>query len=247
MGSFVLQSEILRGKESSVIANRADSIPARIARRAADAPNQIAIVDGKAQLTYGEIERQSNLLAARLQEAGAGQDRCIGLFLERSAQFIVAALAVLKSGAAYLPLDPSTPADRVAAILADAGAIVLLTNSRRAQGLPAGPWRVIELDIPDKIGSIAFTKFETDPKSLAYVIYTSGSTGRPKGVEITHASLCNLIDWHQSAFGVSAADRASQVAGLGFDAAGWEIWPYLTAGASLLIADELTRRSAQAL
>lgn len=247
MGSFVLQSEILRGKESSVSANRADSIPARIARRAADAPNQIAIVDGKAQLTYGEIERQSNLLAARLQEAGAGQDRCIGLFLERSAQFIVAALAVLKSGAAYLPLDPSTPADRVAAILADAGAIVLLTNSRRAQGLPAGPWRVIELDIPDKIGSIAFTKFETDPKSLAYVIYTSGSTGRPKGVEITHASLCNLIDWHQSAFGVSAADRASQVAGLGFDAAGWEIWPYLTAGASLLIADELTRRSAQAL
>lgn len=247
MASFVLQSDTEPGRENSVIAHLSDSIPARIARRAATAPNHVAIVDGKAQLTYGEIERQSDLLAARLQEAGAGQERCIGLFLERSAQFIVAALAVMKSGAAYVPLDSSNPADRVAAILADAGAIVLLTNSHKVQNLRAGPWRVIEFDIPDKPNSIAFTRFETDPKSLAYIIYTSGSTGQPKGVEITHASLSNLVDWHQSAFEVTAADRASQVAGFGFDAAVWEIWPYLTAGASLHIADELTRRSPQAL
>jgi amino acid adenylation domain-containing protein len=247
VGSFLLQGETVPATGSSLIANRADSIAARIAARTAAAPNQIAIVDGNVQLTYGEIERQSNLLAARLQEAGACQDRCIGLFLERSAQFIVAALAVMKSGAAYIPLDPSTPADRVVRDLADAGAIVLLTNSRKAQSLPAGPWRVIELDIPSTMRPIAFANRETDPKSLAYVIYTSGSTGQPKGVEITHASLCSLIDWHQSAFRVSAADRASQVAGLGFDAAVWEIWPYLTAGASLHIADEMTRRSSQAL
>ena len=247
MASFVLQSDTVQGRDNSVIANLADSIPARIARRATIAPNHIAIVDGKAQLTYGEIERQSDLLAARLQEAGAGQEHCIGLFLERSAQFIVAALAVMKSGAAYVPLDSSNPADRVGAILADAGALVLLTDSHKVQSLPAGPWRVIEVDIPDKPGSITFTKFETDPKSLAYVIYTSGSTGHPKGVEITHASLSNLIDWHQMAFKVTATDRASQVAGLGFDAAVWEIWPYLTAGASLHIADEFTRRSSQAL
>ncbi|MBV8148429.1 MAG: non-ribosomal peptide synthetase, partial [Candidatus Eremiobacteraeota bacterium] len=80
-----------------------------------------------------------------------------------------------------------------------------------------------------------------------YVVYTSGSTGRPKGVEITHANLHNLIDWHQSAFNVTRDDRASQVAGLGFDAAAWEIWPYLTAGAGVCIADEATRRSAEAL
>jgi amino acid adenylation domain-containing protein len=230
-----------------VIASRADSIPARIAGRAIVAPSQLAVVDGMARLTYGDIERQSNLLAARLQEAGAGPDRCIGLFLERSAQFVVAALAVLKSGAAYLPLDPSNPADRVAGILSDAGAIVLLTDSRKAETLPAGAWRVIALDLPDEMGPVSLTQFEIDPKSLAYLIYTSGSTGQPKGVEITHESLGNLIDWHQSAFGVTPADRASQVASLGFDAAVWEIWPYLTAGASVHMADELTRRSSQAL
>lgn len=230
-----------------MIANRSDSILVRIALHAASAPNAIAIVDGKAQMTYGELEHQSTLLATRLQEAGAGQDLCIGLFLERSAQFIVAALAVMKSGAAYLPLDPSTPAERVAAILADAGAIVLLTTSHKANSLAAGPWHVIQLDIPDNVPPTPFTRLEIDPKDLAYVIYTSGSTGQPKGVEITHASLCNLIDWHQSSFGVTAADRATQVASLGFDAAVWEIWPYLAAGSSLHIADELSRRSSQEL
>lgn len=247
IGRLFCTARLCWGRGSSVIAHRAGSIPARIGGRAIATPNQIAVVDGMARLTYAEIEHQSDLLAARLQEAGAGQDRCIGLFLERSAQFIVAALAVIKSGAAYVPLDPSTPADRVATILTDAGAIVLLTNSRHAESLPAGAWRVIQLDLPDKRGPLAFSQFEIDPKSLAYVIYTSGSTGQPKGVEISHESLGNLIDWHQSAFDVTPADRASQVASLGFDAAVWEIWPYLTAGASLHIADELTRRSPQAL
>src|SRR5262249_9106032 len=85
------------------------------------------------------------------------------------------------------------------------------------------------------------------PDRLAYVIYTSGSTGRPKGVEITHGNLNNLIDWHNTAFGVTADDRAGHVAGLGFDAAVWEIWPHLAAGASLHIADEETRRSPEGL
>ncbi|HVS37778.1 MAG TPA: non-ribosomal peptide synthetase, partial [Gemmataceae bacterium] len=117
--------------------------------------------------------------------------------------------------------------------------------------LPPGPWRVIEIDGPDAAliaaQSAAPVPFEPGPASLAYVVYTSGSTGRPKGVEIAHANLRNLIAWHQAAFGVTAADRASQVAGFGFDAAVWEIWPHLTAGASLYIADEPTRRSAPAL
>ena len=89
--------------------------------------------------------------------------------------------------------------------------------------------------------------YEPDPESLAYVVYTSGSTGRPKGVEITHANLLNLIDWHQAAFNVTASDRASQVAGLGFDASTWEIWPHLCAGATVSIADEPTRRSPHTL
>jgi amino acid adenylation domain-containing protein len=186
-----------------------------------------------------------------LQAAGAAPECSVGLFLERSPQFVVAALAVLKSGAAYLPLDPSTPADRTAYILTDSGAQLLLTCRGKGRTLPPGPWRVIEID-GDDAASIALhppapLPVVSAPASLAYVIYTSGSTGRPKGVEITHANLANLIDWHLSAFHVTSADRASQVAGLGFDAAVWEIWPYLSAGASLHIADEPTRRSPQAL
>jgi amino acid adenylation domain-containing protein len=199
-------------------------------------------------LSYRELELQSDRLAAHLQEAGARPDGCIGLFFERSASFVVAALAVLKTGAAYLPLDSFTPLQRAAWILQDASASLLLSHRGKARDLASGPWRVIEIDGPDK-GPIAsrLVQVEHAASSLAYIIYTSGSTGRPKGVEITHANLTNLIEWHQSAFGVTAGDCASAVAGLGFDAAVWEIWPYLTTGASLRIADEHTRRSPQAL
>lgn len=236
--SFALQSETLLGRPS---------IPRRIACRAAAAPNDIAVVDGTIRLTYAELEARSDGLAAQCREAGAAPDRCIGLFLERSAQFVVAALAVLKSGAAYLPLDPSTPPDRLAFILADAKAIALLTDSHKARAAAPGPWRVIDLDAADAISPVPSATFEPDPQSLAYVIYTSGSTGEPKGVEITHANLCNLVDWHQSAFEVTEADRAAHIAGLGFDAAVWELWPYLTTGARLSVADDATRRSPEAL
>jgi amino acid adenylation domain-containing protein len=230
-----------------LIVSRADSIPESISRRASAAPNTVAIVDGPVKITYAEIERQSSLLAARLQEAGAGPDLCIGIFLSRSVHFVVAALAVLKSGAAYVPMDPSTPVNRVSAILADAGATILIANARESIRLPDGPWHVIDVDDPGRTVPIAFARVETKPEDLAYVIYTSGSTGEPKGVEITHANLCNLIDWHQAAFHLTSHDRASHVASVGFDAAGWEIWPALTAGASVHIADEQTRRSAAAL
>ena len=230
-----------------MLASRVESIPARISRRAAAEPTHIAIVDGEMRLNYADLELQSNALAFHLRESGAQQDCCVGLFVERSAQFIVAALAVMKSGAAYVPLDPCTPDDRVAAILTDAGANILLTQSEKARRLPVGPWRVIELDALNLASSRDLSDHEADPDSLAYVIYTSGSTGQPKGVEITHGSLCNLVEWHRSAFAVTSADRAGHVASLSFDAAVWEIWPHLAAGATLYIAEEMTRRSAQAL
>jgi amino acid adenylation domain-containing protein len=234
-----------------VIANPAASIAARTVSLAALAPDRLAVTDGTVRLCYRELEEQSNRLATHLQEAGAGPERCIGLFFERSAPFVVAALAVLKTGAAYLPLDSFGPLQRAGLILGNANATLLLTHRGKARDLEAGPWRVIEIDGPDK-GSIASrpaapVQVNPAPGSLAYIIYTSGSTGQPKGVEITHANLTNLIEWHQSEFQVTAADRASVVAGLGFDAAVWEIWPHLTAGASLHIADEHTRRSPQAL
>ncbi len=231
----------------------AGSIAARIASHAAIAPDRPAILDGSTNISFAELERRSNQLAGYLRELGAAPDSCVGLLLDRSIDFVVAALAVMKSGAAYLPLDSSTPADRAEFILADAGASILLTHRGKAPVNPVaqGQRRVIQIDgahAPEIASrSSAPSDFDPAPHSLAYVIYTSGSTGRPKGVEISHANLCNLIDWHQSAFHVTASDRASQVAGLGFDAAVWEIWPHLTAGASLHFADEMTRRSPQAL
>jgi amino acid adenylation domain-containing protein len=221
-----------------------------IARRAADAPGRPAVDDGAVALSYSELDRRASRLAAYLREAGAGPERCVGLLLDRSADFVVAALAVMKAGAAYLPLDACTPAQRAAAVLADASAALLVTHRGKAQGLPGGPWRVVALDGADAPGIAAAGAMplpEPEPESLAYVVYTSGSTGRPKGVEITHANLANLVAWHCEAFGVTPEDRASQVAGVGFDAAAWEIWPHLAAGAGVAIADEPTRRSPQRL
>ncbi|MBV9233232.1 MAG: non-ribosomal peptide synthetase [Candidatus Eremiobacteraeota bacterium] len=223
------------------------SVAQRFAARAAAAPYRVAAEDSRGSLTYEQLERESNALARRLRELGAGPDRCVGICVERSTRFIVAALAVLKSGSAYVPLDSSTPAQRVAEILSDAAVVAFVTEPAIAQGLPAPSWPVISLGDAAFDESKDFTPAENDPDSLAYVVYTSGSTGNPKGVEITHANLNNLVDWHQSAFAVTEADRASLVASFGFDAAAWEIWPYLTAGASVSVADESTRRSAETL
>jgi amino acid adenylation domain-containing protein len=210
---------------------------------AAHTPSQIAVVDEHGQLTYDELEHESSRLAARLQEAGAGPERSVGIFLPRSTGFVVAALAVLRSGAAYVPVDPSTPPDRVSFILADAGVFAVVSEPRVARDLPGGPWPVIEIESAGTKLATPFAEIEENRDTLAYIVYTSGSTGQPKGVEITRANLLNLVEWHQSAFAVTATDRASQLSGLGFDAVSWEIWPYLTAGASLHIADETTRRS----
>jgi amino acid adenylation domain-containing protein len=208
--------------------------------------SDVAVVDALGQLTYAELERESSQLAARLRELGVGPERCVGVLVERSARFVVAALGILKSGGAYVPLDPSTPVDRAAYVLADAGVSVLVTQPEKIDKLPVGPWQTIDVDcLPTS--DTAFLAGAGAPEDLAYVIYTSGSAGLPKGVEITHASLSNLIEWHQKTFGITSADRASLVAGLGFDAAVWEIWPYLAAGATICIADEDTRRCAASL
>ena len=227
-------------------AGTAASIGARIALHAASVPDRVAVADGGVSFSFAVLDRRASRLATLLTDAGAGPERCVGLLFERSADFVVAALAVLKTGAAYLPIDSATPADRAAFMLSDAEAPLLLTHRRKVHDCPRGDWRIIEIDDLD-LPARESVPVESDPESLAYVIYTSGSSGRPKGVEISHANLLNLIDWHVAAFSVTPADRASQVAGLGFDAAVWEIWPHLAAGASLHIADEVTRRSPQTL
>ena len=228
-------------------APRVRTIPERVAALLEASSRSVAVVDSQRRLTYGELDRESTRLAAALRNAGAGPECCVGIFLERSSHFVVAALAILKSGAAYIPLDPATPRERVLSIVTDARVTALVTSSQSAAafGLPTCP--VIAIDDSPAYDVTPVPRVEIDVDSLAYVVYTSGSAGQPKGVEITHRNLCNLVDWHQTTFGVTSADRASQIAGLGFDAAGWELWPYLTAGATVYISDESTRRSPELL
>ena len=222
-------------------------VPQLVAARAASAPDAPALTAGNEVITYRELDSRANQLAHYLIELGGGadyRDNLVGLCLDRSLTAVVCALAILKAGAAYLPLDPGYPSERLAFMLSDAQPRVLITRQEMSEQLPAGIWQVIAVDRDEaKIACQATDSPISDITSedLAYVIYTSGSTGQPKGVEITHASLMNLVSWHQSAFEVTTGDRASLLAGVGFDAAVWETWPYLTAGASLHLPNECTR------
>jgi amino acid adenylation domain-containing protein len=220
-----------------------------VSNHAKQYPGHIALIDKSMQMTYGELDDHANRLACHLKTMGVGGDTVIAVCMHRSALATVASLAVLKAGAAYLPVDPNYPRERLSFILADARTPLVLSDSRVAGRLPEGSWRLIVLDREHLIGTTPpDARFcEISPHSLAYVIYTSGSTGTPKGVEITHANLLNLVLWHQKAFAVSAEDRATQFASFGFDAAVWELWPHLTAGASVHITPEEVRSSPELL
>ncbi len=220
-----------------------------VAAQAAATPNAIAVVAGKESITYGELDRRANQLANYLITLGVGPETIVGLCLERSLQSVMCALAILKTGGAYLPLDPAYPPERLLFMLNDAQPRVLLTGTELAHRLSEGIWKVVTIDGNREIESYSTGApvNHVAPANLAYVIYTSGSTGRPKGVEITQASLLNLVSWHQREFNVTCRDRASHLASVGFDAAVWEVWPYLTAGASLQLPDEVTRISPELL
>ncbi len=213
-------------------------------------PGALAVRGKNQELAFLELDERANRLARHMQSLGVLAETPVGLYFERSVDFVVAALAVLKAGGAYVPLDAAYPPARIDAILKDAGVPVLLSHQWMAAGLAGGPWKVVDLDIDAAAIELQPAEPFSTPVTgdqLAYIIYTSGSTGRPKGVEVTHANLRHLIRWHQRAFAVSANDRASQIAGLAFDAAVWEMWCHLAAGASLHLIDETSRRSPEGL
>jgi amino acid adenylation domain-containing protein len=206
-------------------------------------PEAPAVVFGERRITYGELDRLANSLAGALRRAGVGPETCVALLFERSPEVIVAALATLKAGGAFLPLDPAYPPERLAFMLRDSGARVLLAHRHLLAG--RAPDGVVCICLSEDWYGQNAAEADSDVPSadaqLAYVIYTSGSTGQPKGVQISHRGLANLCAWHRRAFQVSAADRATFLAGLAFDASVWEVWPYLTAGASLHIPSEEIR------
>src|SRR5579864_5103603 len=168
----------------------------------------------------------------------------------RAHSLVIAALGILKAGAAYVPVDPGDPAIRSAIALEDSGCKFVVTEERVAGRLPAGHWQTVVLtddsSFPsDRSQADGTTNRKLD--DLAYVIFTSGSTGRPKGVQITHANLLNLIDWHNRAFNVTADDQSTMQASPAFDAAVWELWPSLAAGATVHIIEDSLRSNPELL
>jgi amino acid adenylation domain-containing protein/non-ribosomal peptide synthase protein (TIGR01720 family) len=206
------------------------------AHQVAQHPQAVAVVGASSQLTYQELDAKSNQLARHLQTWGVGNTSLVAVCLQRSPDLIVSLLAILKTGAAYLPLNPSDPIDRLSLMVHDSKATVLLTQQalQMTEILPATI--CVDRDWP-QIATQSATDVTSNwqPQQLAYVIYTSGSTGTPKGVMVSHQGLLNLLTWHQQAWSLTPADRTTQIAGLGFDATVWEIWPTLTAGATLYL------------
>ncbi|HEX6861641.1 MAG TPA: amino acid adenylation domain-containing protein, partial [Thermoanaerobaculia bacterium] len=222
-------------------------VPALVAARAAEQPEAVAIVSASGSLTYGELAARAGRLSRRLRAAGVGPERVAALFFERSAEMMVGALAVMEAGGAFLPLDPLYPAERLAFLLADSGARVVLTRSGLAGLLPAGEARTVALDRPEEEWDLPAeaepAAVPAGPGSLAYVIYTSGSTGQPKGVAVQHGSFANLVAWAREAYALTPDDRVGQFAGPAFDATLLEIWPALTSGGRVLVPGEAVRLS----
>jgi amino acid adenylation domain-containing protein len=212
------------------------TIPALINESLSAHLDLCAVRSADATLTFAELERRSNRLAHALRERGVAADVLVGLCVERSVEMVVGLLGILKAGGAYVPLDPDYPPERLAFMLEDASAPVLLTQERLRERLGGGAAEVLCLDsddfehYPDTAPEISI-----DPDSLAYVIYTSGSTGQPKGAMNSHRAIVNRLQWMQQTFELTPADAVLQKTPFSFDVSVWEFfWPLMT-GARLVL------------
>ncbi len=217
-----------------------------IARAARSRPDEAAVIAPCGTLSYAEFDARANRVAAWLRTLGVGPEALVGICMERSFDQLTVALGIWKAGGAYLPLDPAWPDGRLRMIVEDAACAVVIGRNEAVERLAGVATPVVALDwnapaLSPENGDAPATPIM--PDALAYVIYTSGTTGRSKGVEVTHANLAHLIDWHNATFAITAEDRGSHLAGLGFDAAIWEVWPYLCAGASVVLAPDDVRTS----
>ncbi len=202
-------------------------------------PDAVAVVFEDRGLTYRELNQRANQLAHYLGNLGVGPDVLVGICAERSLEMVIGLLGILKAGAAYVPLDPGYPKERLAFMLQDAQVPVLLTQAHLVEGLPDHGAQVLCLDSDWEIftGEIIENPARgVNPENLAYVIYTSGSTGLPKGAMNTHKGICNRLLWMQEEYRLTEADRVLQKTPFSFDVSVWEFfWPLL-AGARLVVA-----------
>ncbi|MCV2463659.1 amino acid adenylation domain-containing protein, partial [Streptomyces sp. ICN988] len=211
----------------------ADALPQLFEAVAARSPQATAVLCGDDELTYGDLNARANRLAGLLVELGAGPGHRVAVRLPRSADLVTVLLAVAKSGAAYVPLDPDFPADRITYMIEDARPVLVVDEDWLAHART-------EDHAPDNLAPVP-------PHAPAYVIYTSGSTGRPKGVTVGHAALANFLDAMTEQLPLTTGDRLLAVTTVGFDIAALELYLPLLAGARVVLADKETTRDPQAL
>jgi amino acid adenylation domain-containing protein/non-ribosomal peptide synthase protein (TIGR01720 family) len=222
-------------------------LPQLLHEQARLTPERIALMWDGGQLDFAELHGQANRLAHYLRDKGVGPDVCVAIAVERSPQLLIGLLAIIKAGGAYVPLDPDYPAERLAYMLNDSGAELLLTQTGLLERLPAA----------DGVSAIAMDALHLDGwpshppglhlhgDNLAYVIYTSGSTGQPKGVGNTHAALAERLQWMQDTYRLNDTDVLMQKAPVSFDVSVWEcFWPLIT-GSRLLLAGPGEHRDPQ--
>nr|WP_315031719.1 amino acid adenylation domain-containing protein [uncultured Chryseobacterium sp.] len=220
-------------------------------RKTADLyPENTAIVYQNQQMTYEELDLRSNQMANALVSKGVKEGMFVPIWLDRSLEWVIAVLGVIKAGAAYVPIDPVYPVKRVEYILSDTSARVIITHHELGAYLSKSEGtEIFEFDTLTALDGLSTQRpnVKVNADSLAYTIYTSGSTGKPKGVMVGHQAIQHLVTWHNHHFHVDHTSRLSLVAGLAFDISVWETWSALTSGATLFIADNEERKDALAL
>ncbi|MDO0915184.1 amino acid adenylation domain-containing protein [Streptomyces sp. DT2A-34] len=228
------RDRLLGGAAGTAAASSA-TLSGLFADQAARTPGATAVVHEGTRLTYAELDARANRLAHLLAARGAGPERLVALALPRSPELVVAVLAVLKTGAAYLPMDPEYPADRLAFMLADADPVLLVTTADVAPGLPACEVPVVTPDESRAYPGAAPAAPSLTGDHLAYVIYTSGSTGRPKGVAVPHRNVVRLFSATRRWFDFGPDDVWTLFHSYAFDFSVWELWGALLHGGTLVV------------
>ena len=222
---------------------RGVSVPVLFAAQVVRAPEAVALVCGERSWTYRELDEASNRLAHLLIGCGAGPGQCVALLFSRCAEAVVAILAVLKSGAAYLPIDPALPAARIGFMVDDAAPIVAVSTAGLAERLVGCDLTVIDVEDPVIDAQPGTAPPAPAPDDLAHIIYTSGTTGVPKGVAVTHHNVTRLFDGLDAGVELAPGQVWTQCHSYAFDFSVWEIWGALLHGGRLVVVPEVVARS----
>lgn len=237
--------QILNEWNDTKVQNTCGELVHQLFEAQVERPNDVAVIFGDEKITYGELNKRANQLAHYLRRLGVTPDDLVGVLMERSLEMVISVLGILKAGAAYLPLDPAYPSQRLSFMLQDAKASLVLTQQRLREVLTEQKAQFVRIDADWKDISAESAEnphSDASADNLAYVIYTSGSTGRPKGVAMTHRALSNLLGWQLRQTPLGCGAKTLQFSSLSFDVSFQEIFSTLCAGGTLvLISEELQR------